>query len=61
MEELMERVKGAVKIKEPAFLLFLNILSEKGTQPAIDFARKDIKKISDAHLESLSKRAKLTV
>ena len=56
----MECVKGAVKIKEPAFL-FLNILSEKGTQPAIDFACKDIKKISDAHLESLSKRANLTV
>ena len=63
MEELMERVKVAVKInKEPAFLLFLNILNEKGTQPAVEFARRLMQryrdKLSDAHLESLSKRAK---
>ena len=63
MEELMEHVKVAVKInKEPAFLLFLKILNEKGTQPAMDFVQKLMQryrdKLSDAHLESLSKRAK---
>uniref|UniRef100_A0A1X7U0K3 Uncharacterized protein n=1 Tax=Amphimedon queenslandica TaxID=400682 RepID=A0A1X7U0K3_AMPQE len=62
MEKLMEHVKVAVKIKESVFFLFLNIFNEKGTQPAMEFARtlmeryKD--KLSDAHLESLSKRAK---
>uniref|UniRef100_A0A1X7TTV1 Uncharacterized protein n=1 Tax=Amphimedon queenslandica TaxID=400682 RepID=A0A1X7TTV1_AMPQE len=63
MEELMERVEVAVKInKEPTFLLFLNILNEKGTQPAQEFARKLMErykdKFSDAHLDPLSKRVK---
>ena len=62
MEELMERVKVAVKIKESVFILFLDIFNEKGTQPAIEFARKLMQrykdKLSDAHLESSSKRAK---
>ena len=62
MEELMKRVKVAVKIKESVFFLLLDIFNEKGTQPAIEFARKLMQryrdKLSDAHLESSSKRAK---
>ena len=65
MEELMERVKAAVKInKESTFLLFLSIFSEKGTQSATAFAQqlmqryKDACRLSDANLESLSKRAR---
>ena len=62
MEELMERVKVAVKIKESVFIPFLDIFNEKGTQPAIEFARKLMQryrdKLSVAHLESSSKRAK---
>ena len=62
MEELMERVKVAVKIKESVFFLLLDIFNEKGTQPATEFARKLMQrykdKLSDAHMESLSKRAK---
>ena len=63
MEELMKRVKVAVEInKESAFLLFLDIFIEKGTQPASEFARRLMQryrdKLSDAHLESSSKRAK---
>ena len=63
MEKIMENVKAAVKIKkESAFLLFLNIFNKKGTQPATEFARKLMQryedKLSDADLESSSKRAK---
>ena len=63
MEELMERVKVAVKVnKESAFLLFLDIFTEKGTQSATKFAQKLMQryrdKPSDANLESLSKKAK---
>uniref|UniRef100_A0A1X7SNU1 CARD domain-containing protein n=1 Tax=Amphimedon queenslandica TaxID=400682 RepID=A0A1X7SNU1_AMPQE len=56
MEELMERVKVAVKIKESVFFFFLDIFNEKGTQPATDFAQKLKRrykdKLSDANLES---------
>uniref|UniRef100_A0A1X7T9M1 Uncharacterized protein n=1 Tax=Amphimedon queenslandica TaxID=400682 RepID=A0A1X7T9M1_AMPQE len=62
MEKLMEHVKVAVKIKESVFFLFLNIFNKKGTQSATEFARKLMQryedKLSDAHLESSSKRAK---
>ena len=63
MEELMKRVKVAVEInKESAFLLFLDVFIEKSTQPASEFAQKLKQrykdKLYDAHLESLSKRAK---
>ena len=63
MEELMERVKVAVKVnEESAFLLFLDIFTEKGTQSATKFAQKLTQryrdKLSDANLESLSKKAK---
>ena len=64
MEELMERVKAAVKIKESTFFLFLSIFSEKGTQSATAFAQqlmqryKDACRLSGANLESLSKRAR---
>ena len=63
MEELMERVKVAVNIKESVFFLLLDIFKEKRTRPAaMDFAQKLMQsykdKLSDAHLESSSKRVK---
>ena len=63
MEKIMEHVKVAVKIdKESPFLLFLNILNEKDTQPAQAFVRKLMQrykdKLSDANQESSSKRVK---
>ena len=62
MEELMEHVKVAVKIKESVFFLLLDIFNEKGTQPATEFTQKLMQtyrdKLSNAYLESSSKRAK---
>ena len=63
MEEIMKHVKVAVKVKESAFSLFVDILNEKGTLAAIEFAQKlkqrYVDKVSsETDLELSSKKAK---